>query len=271
MRLVRSPPAHARLQEVIGPLREELQQLKLAEKLAELKQGIEGLKAGDAAVAAVEEAVAPAAPSAATPAPAPMPMSPASRAAAARPPPAPLPPPPPPPAFPLCSWASTVGVEGQRCAVLFYAYDGPKIAEAMLDAFEDEAAEFAACGCALVGVRKVERGDAADERKAGEYAARFPSFNFVRGLEGMLELRRDMGWDANWLQAERQLYYNPTVVLLDPDGGMRLVENLSGLSPSQVLGQVLRQLHVAVPSDSETISFAEAEANMQALYNENGP
>ena len=161
MRLVRSPPARARLQEVIGPLREELQQLKLAEKLAELKQGIEGLKAGDAAVAAVEEAVAaPAAPSAATPAPAAMPMSPASRAAAARPPPAPLPPPPPPPAFPLCSWASTVGVEGQRCAVLFYAYDGPKIAEAMLDAFEDEAAEFAACGCALVGVRKVERGDA---------------------------------------------------------------------------------------------------------------
>ena len=78
-----------------------------------------------------------------------------------------------------------------------------------------------------------------------------------------------MGWDANWLQAERQLYYNPTVVLLDPDGGMRLVENLSGLSPSQVLGQVLRQLHVAVPSESETISFAEAEANMQALYNEN--
>ena len=102
-----------------------------------------------------------------------------------------------------------------------------------------------------------------------------------------------MGWDANWLQAERQLYYNPTVVLplplalplaltqaerqlyynptvvlLDPDGGMRLVENLSGLSPSQVLGQVLRQLHVAVPSESETISFAEAEANMQALYNE---
>ena len=70
-------------------------------------------------------------------------------------------------------------------------------------------------------------------------------------------------------QAERQLYYNPTVVLLDPDGGMRLVENLSGLSPSQVLGQVLRQLHVAVPSESETISFAEAEANMQALYNEN--
>ena len=78
-----------------------------------------------------------------------------------------------------------------------------------------------------------------------------------------------MGWDANWLQAERQLYYNPTVVLLDPDGGMRLVENLSGLSPSQVLGQVLRQLHVAVPSESETISFAEAEANMQAQYNEN--
>ena len=165
-------------------------------------------------------------------------MSPASRAAAARPPPAPAPPPPPPPAFPLCSWASTVGVEGQRCAVLFYAYDGPKIAEAMLDTFEDEAAEFAACGCALVGVRKVEPGDAADERKAAEYAARFPSFNFVRGLEGMLELRRDMGWDASWLQAERQLYYNPTVVLLDPDGGMRLVESLSGLSPSQVLGQV---------------------------------
>ena len=111
---------------------------------------------------------------------------------------------------------------------------------------------------------------------------------------GVITRERDMGWDANWLQAERQLYYNPTVVLplplalplaltqaerqlyynpsvvlLDPDGGMRLVENLSGLSPSQVLGQVLRQLHVAVPSESETISFAEAEANMQALYNPN--
>ena len=35
---------HAHLQEVIGPLREELTQLKLAEKLAELKEGIQGLK-----------------------------------------------------------------------------------------------------------------------------------------------------------------------------------------------------------------------------------
>ena len=41
----------------------------------------------------------------------------------------------------------------------------------------NQAAEFAACGCALVGVRKVERGDAADERKAADYEARFPSFN----------------------------------------------------------------------------------------------
>ena len=253
---------HAHLQEVIGPLREELTQLKLAEKLAELKEGIQGLKS--------EPAVAsPAASSAATPAPAATPMSPASRAAAARPPPAPAPPPPPPPAFPLFPWTSALGVGGQRCAVLFYAYDGPKIAEAMLDTFEDEAAEFAACGCALVGVRKVERGDAADERKAADYAMRFPSFNFVRGLDGMTEMRRDMGWDANWMQAERDLYYNPTVALLEPDGGVRVVVALSGLSPSQVLGQVLRELHVAVPSESNVISFAESEANMQALYNDN--
>ena len=244
--------------EVIGPLRDELTQLKLAQKLAELKAGIQGLKS--------EPAVAsPAASSAATDTPAAMPMSPASRAAAARPPPAPAPPPPPPPVFPLFPWTSALGVGGQRCAVLFYAYDGPKIAEAMLDTFEDEAAEFAACGCALVGVRKVERGDAADERKAADYEARFPSFNFVRGLDGMDELRRDMGWDMNWLQAERDLYYSPTVALLEPDGGLRVVVALSGLSPSQVLGQVLRELHVAVPSESDVISFAESEANMQVL------
>ena len=30
---------------------------------------------------------------------------------------------------------------------------------------------------------------------------------------GAIARERDMGWDANWLQAERQLYYNPTVVL----------------------------------------------------------
>ena len=31
----------------------------------------------------------------------------------------------------------------------------------------------------------------------------------------MNEMRRDMGWDANWMQAERDLYYNPTVALLE--------------------------------------------------------
>ena len=59
------------------------------------------------------------------------------------------------------------------------------------------------------------------------------------------------------------------MALLEPDGGLRVVVALSGLSPSQVLGQVLRELHVAVPSESDVISFAESEANMQALYNDN--
>ena len=61
-----------------------------------------------------------------------------------------------------------------------YAYDGPKLVEGLLETFEDEAAEFAACGCALVAVRRV--GDGSDVRKAAEYEERFPSINFVNGV-----------------------------------------------------------------------------------------
>ena len=44
--------------------------------------------------------------------------------------------------------------------------------EQLLEAFEDEAAEFASCGCALVAVRRVE-GTGSDSRKAAAYAERF--------------------------------------------------------------------------------------------------
>ena len=103
-------------QEVIGPLRKDLAELKLAD----LKEGIQGLKAD----LDVPPAAPPATPPPATPLPDVMPMSPASRAAASQPPPAPRAPPAPPPQFPLFPWTAALGVEGQRCAVLFYAYDG---------------------------------------------------------------------------------------------------------------------------------------------------
>ena len=132
-------------QSVLEPLRKELADLKVAD----LKENIDALKSD-------------------------MGMPPAPPLA---------PPPPPPAAFPRFPSVAELGVEGQRCAVLFYAYDGPKLVEAMLETFEDEAAQFAACGCALVAVRRVQTGDPGDERKAAEYEERFPSFNFVRGLD----------------------------------------------------------------------------------------
>lgn len=48
--------------------------------------------------------------------------------------------------------------------------------------FLSQAAEYAACGCALVAVRRVEATDFF-RRKCEEYEERFPSFNFVEGLE----------------------------------------------------------------------------------------
>ena len=67
----------------------------------------------------------------------------------------------------------------------------------------------------------------------------------------------------------RSLYYEPLVVLLDPDGGMRTVLSHAGLSAPSVLGNVMRQLHLAVPRAGASVTLAEAEANRQALYNEN--
>jgi len=134
-------------QSVLEPLRKEMAGLKLAD----LRENIDALKS-DMGSSPVQQVPAP-------------------------------PPPPPPSAFPRFPSPAALGVEGQRCAVLFYAYDGPKLIESLLETFEDEAQEFAACGCALVAVRRVQTGDPGDERKAGEYEERFPSFNFVRGLE----------------------------------------------------------------------------------------
>jgi len=219
-----------------------------AERLAALEQAMADLK-GDLQKSAVAEAPTP---------PEPLP-----------PPPAP-PPAPPPPAFdPLPSLAA-LGVSGQRCAIVFYAYDGIPKVEFLLEAFEDEAVEYNACGCALVAVRRVVAGDKGDMRKAREYEERFPSFNFVDGLEELLDIRRAIGLGGDWLVADsRELYNDPVVTLLEPDGGMRQVLSHQGLSAQNMLGNLMRELHIAVPLADARISKAEAEANRQALHNEN--
>ena len=67
------------------------------------------------------------------------------------------------------------------------------------------------------------RGDDGDRRRVEEeYAERFPSINFVAGLDDELtSMRTQLGVDADWKEAVRKLYYEPFVVLVDPDGGMR--------------------------------------------------
>lgn len=69
------------------------------------------------------------------------------------------------------------------------------------------------CGCALVAVRKVDPSKSADARKARAYEARFPSFNFVDGLETVApQLAAQSaalakgGLGADW---QRTLYYEP--------------------------------------------------------------
>ena len=193
---------------------------------------------------------------------------------------APAPPPPPPEPctrtdfepFPP-SAAEAIGVDGLRCAILFYAYDGIPKVEALLETFEDGAAEFAASGCALVAVRKVDP-TSFYVAKAAEYAERFPSFNFVEGLEelaptlsaGSAALSEGLGADG-WA---RTLYYEPLAVLLEPSGGMRLVLSHNRLSALNLLGRTLRELHLAVPNtEGRPVSAAEAEANRIALAVEN--
>ena len=169
--------------------------------------------------------------------------------------------------------SDALGISGQRCAVIFYAYDGIPRVNALLETFEDEAAECAACNCALVAVRRVVSGDPGDERKAREYEERFPSINFVDGLD---ELAPQLaaaspalaagGLDSEWT---RTLYYEPLVTLVDPDGGMRKVLSHKGLTAPNVLGLTMRELHLAVPRADAKVSNAEAEANRQALHNYN--
>lgn len=177
------------------------------------------------------------------------------------------PPSPPGPAFDPFPTPASIGVDGLRCCILFHAYDGVPKAETLLETFEDEAAEFAGCGCALVCVRSFSPSATPNGklRKAEEYAERFPSFNFVDDLKELPEQRAALGLGDDWV---RSLYNEPVVALLDPDGGMRLVISHTGLSARNVLGNTLRQLHVAVPPVGE-LSTVEAEANRQALYNEN--
>ena len=183
----------------------------------------------------------------------------------------PPPPPPPPEIFEPFPSPALLGVDGQRSCVIFYAYDGIPIVETLLEVFEDEAEEYASCGCALVAVRRVNPGDSADVRKAKQYEKRFPSINFVSGLDSFApELAAKsstlglQGLAGDWV---RTLYYHPLVTLLEPNGGMRTVLSHKGLSAPNVLGQIMRNLHMAVPAT--TVSSSEKEANRQALYGEN--
>ena len=70
--------------------------------------------------------------------------------------------------------------------------------------------------CALVAVRQV-RDDGDRRRVDEEYAERFPSINFVAGLDDELtSMRTQLGVDADWKEAVRKLYYEPFVVLVRP-------------------------------------------------------
>ena len=181
---------------------------------------------------------------------------------------------PPPPAAPAVVYTKfpepdKIGIADQRCIVVFYAYDGIPIAETLLENFEDEAKEIAACGCALVAVRQV-RDDGDRRRVDEEYAERFPSINFVAGLDDELtSLRTQLGVDADWKEAVRKLYYEPFVVLVDPDGGMRGRLSHRGLRAPDIVGNVMRELHIAVPRPDANISFAERMATRVSLHNDN--
>ena len=184
--------------------------------------------------------------------------------------PDPLPPPPPAPQPPKEEFApfpspAAIGVEGQRCVIIFYAHDGIPKVETLLETFEDDASEYAACGCAMVAVRRSPQ-DAGDMRKVKAYEERFPSLNFIDGLETLADIRGALGIGDDWI---RTLYYDPVVALLEPDGGMRYVLSHRGLGPLNIAGNVMRELHVAVPRAGATVSNAEAEAQRQALWNEN--
>ena len=188
------------------------------------------------------------------------------RAAAAPPPP---PPSPPPSEAPLLPSPEELGVDGQLCALVFYAEDGnnPKLEE-LLDAFEDEAAELAACGCALVGVRKAEETEKACGKEA-EYKERFPSFNFVGGLEKLVEQRVALGLPREWgVLEERELYYDPVVVLLTAEGRMQYTVSHAGLRAPYMVGNLMRELHGLVPTGAQ-LSRAEEEAVRVAAYDEN--
>ena len=189
------------------------------------------------------------------------------RAAAAPPPP---PPSPPPSEAPLLPSPEELGVDGQLCALVFYAEDGnnPKLEE-LLDAFEDEAAELAACGCALVGVRKAEETEKACGKEA-EYKERFPSFNFVGGLEKLVEQRVALGLPREWgVLEERELYYDPVVVLLTAEGRMQYTVSHAGLRAPYMVGNLMRELHGLVPTGAQQLSRAEEEAVRVAAYDEN--
>ena len=90
--------------------------------------------------------------------------------------------------------------------------------------------------------------------------------NFVDDLKDLAEQRSAVGLTGDWT---RSLYNDPMVLLLEPEGGMRQVLSHKGLSARNVLGNTLRELHLAVPPEGRELSTAEAEAVRQSLYNEN--
>ena len=74
-----------------------------------------------------------------------------------------------------------------------------------------------------------------------------------------------LGLDTTWAQ---RLYYDPMVVLLEPDGGMRTILTHKGISTASMLGNIMRNLHLAVPELARDTSAAEDEATRQAMYND---
>ena len=180
---------------------------------------------------------------------------------------------PPPPAAPAVVYTKfpepdKIGIADQRCIVVFYAYDGIPIAETLLENFEDEAKEIAACGCALVAVRQV-RDDGDRRRVDEEYAERFPSINFVAGLDDELtSMRTQLGVDADWKEAVRSC----TTSRLSCGRPRRRHARPAvapGLRAPDIVGNVMRELHIAVPRPDANISFAERMATRVSLHNDN--
>ena len=145
-----------------------------------------------------------------------------------------------------------IGVDGLRCAVVFYAEDGISKVESLLELFEDSAEDYASRGCSLVAVRSVT-----EQRRevATEYEERYPSFNFVEGLEE-LALCSELGLELD------KLMYMPCTYLLDRDGVIQAV-GTGGRPPSQ-WSTITEALH-AVTADPNAIEAADPTEWLNSL------